>query len=55
MKMCHHLTEYQLECISLYRNCYDYSPEHYDEIMAFVTKLLLIETAIRLRTGETCL
>lgn len=42
-KMCHHLDrEYELECISLYRNCYDYSPiEHYDEIMAFVTKAFL--------------
>ena len=42
-KMRHHLDrEYQLECISLYRNCYDYSPEHhYDEIMAFVTKAFL--------------
>ena len=34
--------EYELECISLYRNCYDYSPdEHYDEIMAFVTKAFI--------------
>ena len=42
-KMCHHLdSSYQLECISLYRNCYDYSPtEHYDEIMAFVTKAFI--------------
>ena len=41
--MCHHLdSSYQLECISLYRNCYDYSPtEHYDEIMAFVTKAFI--------------
>ena len=42
-KMCHHLdSSYQLECISLYRNCYDYSPiEHYDEIMVFVTKAFI--------------
>ena len=42
-KMCHHLDrEYELECISLYRNCYDYSPEHfYDDIMVFVTKAFL--------------
>ncbi len=42
-KMCHHLDrEYELECISLYRNCYDYSPEHfYDDIMAFVTKAFI--------------
>ena len=34
--------EYELECISLYRNCYDYSPEEpYDEIMAFVTKAFI--------------
>ena len=42
-KMCHHLDkDYQLECISLYRNCYDYSPEHfYDDIMVFVTKAFI--------------
>ena len=42
-KMRHHLdSEYQLECISLFRNCYDYSPEHYyDDIMAFVTKAFI--------------
>ena len=42
-KMCHHLDkEYELECISLYRNCYDYSPEpYYNEVMAFVTKAFL--------------
>ena len=42
-KMCHHLDkEYELECINLYSNCYDYSPiEHYDEIMIFVTKAFL--------------
>ena len=42
-KMCHHLDkEYEIECISLYRNCYDYSPEHfYDDIMAFVTKAFI--------------
>ena len=42
-KMCHHLDkQYELECISLYRNCYDYSPEHfYDDIMAFVTKAFI--------------
>ena len=42
-KMCHHLDrEYELECNSLYSNCYDYSPiEHYDEIMAFVTKAFI--------------
>jgi len=34
--------DYELECISLYRNCYDYSPEeYYDEIMAFVTKAFI--------------
>ena len=34
--------EYEQECISLYRNCYDYSPEEpYDEIMAFVTKAFI--------------
>ena len=34
--------DYEQECISLYRNCYDYSPtEHYDEIMAFVTKAFI--------------
>ena len=42
-KMCHHLdSSYELECISLYRNCYDYSPEpYYDEVMAFVTKAFM--------------
>ena len=42
-KMKKHLEqEYELECISLYRNCYDYSPEeHYDDIMAFVTKAFI--------------
>ena len=42
-KMKDHLPQdYELECISLYRNCYDYSPEeHYDEIMAFVTKAFI--------------
>ena len=42
-KMRHHLNQdYELECISLFRNCYDYSPEHfYDDIMAFVTKAFL--------------
>ena len=42
-KMCHHLDrEYEIECINLYRNCYDYSPEkYYDEIMAFVTKAFI--------------
>ena len=42
-KMCHHLDKsYELECISLYRNCYDYSPEHfYDDIMGFVTKAFI--------------
>ena len=42
-KMCHHLdSSYELECISLYRNCYDYSPEHfYDDIMGFVTKAFI--------------
>ena len=42
-KMKEHLgQDYELECISLYRNCYDYSPnEHYDEIMAFVTKAFI--------------
>ena len=42
-KMKKHLgQDYELECISLYRNCYDYSPEeHYDEIMAFVTKAFI--------------
>ena len=42
-KMRHHLDqEYELECVSLYRNCYDYSPEHfYDDIMAFVTKAFI--------------
>ena len=42
-KMCHHLDkDYELECISLYRNCYDYSPEHfYDDIMVFVTKAFI--------------
>ena len=43
IKMRHHLDkEYELECISLYRNCYDYSPEHfYDDIMVFVTKAFI--------------
>ena len=42
-KMRHRLDqEYELECISLYRNCYDYSPEHfYDDIMVFVTKAFI--------------
>ena len=42
-KMKKHLEQdYELECISLYRNCYDYSPEeYYDEIMAFVTKAFI--------------
>ena len=42
-KMRHHLNQdYELECISLFRNCYDYSPEHfYDDIMAFVTKAFI--------------
>ncbi len=46
-KMCHHLDkEYELECISLYRNCYDYSPiEHFMMNYGFCNKrLLLIET-----------
>ena len=34
--------DYELETISLYRNCYDYSPDReYDEIMAFVTKCFI--------------
>ena len=43
IKMRHHLDQkYQHECISLYRNCYDYSPEHfYDDVMAFVTKAFI--------------
>jgi len=42
-KMCHHLDkDYELECISLYRNCYDDSPEHFDDdIMAFATKAFI--------------
>tara|TARA_Y100000592_G_scaffold68229_1_gene106072 strand:+ start:22 stop:411 length:390 start_codon:yes stop_codon:yes gene_type:complete len=42
-KMKQHLPQdYELECISLYRNCFDYSPiEHYDEIMVFVTKAFI--------------
>ena len=42
-KMRHHLNQdYELVCISLFRNCYDYSPEHfYDDIMAFVTKAFI--------------
>lgn len=42
-KMRHHLDhEYEHECVSLYRKCYDYTPEHfYDDIMAFVTKAFL--------------
>ena len=46
-KMRHHLgQDYQHECVSLYRKCYDYSPEHfYDDIMAFVTKAFILSTA----------
>ena len=42
-KMCHHLDqEYELECINLYSNCYDYSPiEYYDDVMTFVTKAFI--------------
>ena len=43
VKMRHHLDQdYQHECVSLYRKCYDYSPEnHYDDVMAFVTKAFI--------------
>lgn len=42
-KMCHHLPEdYEIDCIQLYQNCFDYSPEHYyDDIMAFLTKAFI--------------
>ena len=42
-RMAHYLPkDYELECISLYRNCFDYSPEReYDEVMAFVTKAFI--------------
>jgi len=42
-RMRHHLPmEMQFSVISLYRNCFDYSPyREYDHIMAFVTKCFI--------------
>ena len=41
--MCHHLPqEYEVECIELYQDCFDYSPiEHFTDVMVFVTKAFI--------------